>query len=189
MIGHGGASHKRSGYVVSLARRLARHHGIASVALDGPAHGERAGQAASDIYLRPEGVDQMTCEWKLAIKEVQDLPEIGEGPIGYWGMSKGARFGVPLAAREPKLSVAVVGLSGPRRPGDVIGLEAPLVSCPVLVFMQWDDELVPRPAVLELFGLLGSTDKRLHSYPGKHQEVPSEAMAASEQFLAERLKR
>ena len=32
LIGHGGTQHKRTGYVLSLARMLARHHGIASFA-------------------------------------------------------------------------------------------------------------------------------------------------------------
>ncbi|MGE5134655.1 MAG: hypothetical protein ACM32E_17350 [Gemmatimonadota bacterium] len=34
-----------------------------------------------------------------------------------------------------------------------------------------------------LYELLGSTDRRLHAYPGDHGELPGEAMAGSVDFL------
>ena len=42
LIGHGGTSHKRSPYVLSLARRLVRHADYAVAAIDAPHHGDRA---------------------------------------------------------------------------------------------------------------------------------------------------
>ena len=57
------------------------------------------------------------------------------------------------------------------------------VRCPVLFIVQWDDELFPRTSALELYDALGSSDKRLHAYPGRHGSVPAEAFDASEQFL------
>ena len=42
LIGHGGTSHKRTPYVLSLARRLVRHADYAVAAIDAPHHGDRA---------------------------------------------------------------------------------------------------------------------------------------------------
>ena len=50
------------------------------------------------------------------------------GPVGFWGISHGARVGLPLLAAEPRISAAVLGLAdGPiasaplgHRPGAVL---------------------------------------------------------------------
>jgi hypothetical protein len=34
------------------------------------------------------------------------------GPVGYFGVPMGTRFGVPLIAAEPRIAVAVLGLFG-----------------------------------------------------------------------------
>ena len=53
--------------------------------------------------------------------------------------------------------------------------------CSFLV--QWDDEIVPRAAALELFGLLGSAKKTLHANPGPHIAVPAFEVASSVDYL------
>jgi len=85
------------------------------------------------------------------------------------------------------MRAGVVGLSGPRNPGASIAKEAAGVRCPVLVLLQWDDELVERSVVLALFDAIGTDDKRMHVHVGRHQAVPPEAFEASEAFLATRL--
>jgi dienelactone hydrolase len=187
LIGHGGASHKRSAYVVSLARRLVRHRGMAAVAIDGPNHGERHVGERDGKWLTAGIADQVVLEWQTVVDAVQALDQVGDTPVGYWGLSMGARFGVPLMAREPRIRAGVVGLSGPRKPEAPIAKAAAGVSCPVLVLLQWDDELVERAAVLALFDALGSTDKRMYVHVGRHQAVPPEAFDASEAFLSARL--
>ena len=46
---------------------------------------------------------------------------------------------------------------------------------------------VDRDGAFELFGLLGSADKRMHVYPGLHAEVPPEGTDATREFLAAHL--
>jgi hypothetical protein len=53
--------------------------------------------------------------------------------------------------------------------------------------VQWDDEIFERAGALELFGLIGSHDKRMHVHPGRHGAVPQEAADAMREFLAARL--
>src|SRR4051812_19416063 len=187
LIGHGGASHKRSGYVVTLARRLVRHHRIAAVAIDGPNHGERHDPNRGREWLTAGVADQVVHEWQTVVDAVQALDTVGDTPLGYWGLSMGARFGVPLMAREPRIRAGVVGLSGPRNPEAPMAKQAAAVTCPVLVLLQWDGELVERSAVLALFDAIGSTDKRMHVHLGRHQAVPPEAFDASDAFLSNRL--
>lgn len=33
------------------------------------------------------------------------------GPVGFWGISQGARVGLPLLAAEPRITAAVLGLA------------------------------------------------------------------------------
>jgi len=196
LIGHGASGSKREDYVVALGRRLVRHLGYAAAAIDGPVHGDRRPRSntgpdlpffdfgqlwASDATM----TDAMVADWQATIDALQDQPDIGVGPAGYWGLSMGTILGLPLVAAEPRLTVAVLGLmglTGPTR--SRIVTDAPNVRCPVLFLLQWHDELFPRDKVFDLFDALGTSDKRLHAHPGKHGEVPAEEFEASERFLA-----
>jgi hypothetical protein len=82
--------------------------------------------------------------------------------VGYWGVSMGTTIGVPLAAAEPRIAAAVLGLMG----GDALAEPAALVTVPVQFLVQWDDELVARETALALFDALGSAEKTLHANPG-----------------------
>ncbi|HTZ09859.1 MAG TPA: hypothetical protein VMB72_12345 [Acidimicrobiales bacterium] len=196
MLGHGASGSKREDYIVALARTLVRHHGLAALAIDGPVHGDRRSDGATDGDLafldfaqawssQDDLIDTMVADWDRALDAVQDLPDVAAGPCGYWGLSMGTIFGLPVVAAETRVAVAVLGLMGVAGPTqERFSLDAPAVRCPVLFLVQWDDELFPRDRALELFGLLGSTDKRLHAHPGKHAEVPAEEFEASARFLA-----
>jgi hypothetical protein len=106
--------------------------------------------------------------------------------VGYWGVSMGTRYGVPLVAAEPRIRAAVLGLfgwaPGPRLAGyDEVARE---ISVPLLFLVQWDDEVAGREYALALFDLFGSTTKTLHANPGRHVEIPPAEYQASEAFLA-----
>ncbi|MGH9019028.1 MAG: dienelactone hydrolase family protein, partial [Acidimicrobiales bacterium] len=197
LIGHGGSGSKAEDYVVALGRRLVRHLGYAAAAIDGPVHGDRrpeavAGHPIVDFGLLwtsdPTMTDLMVADWRGTLDALQRQPDIGAGPVGYWGLSMGTILGPPLVAAEPRIGVAVLGLmglTGPTR--ERLAADAPHVRCPVLFLLQWHDELFARQDVIDLFDALGSADKRLHAHPGAHGAVPPEEFEASERFLARHL--
>ena len=198
LLGHGATRHKRVDYLVALGRRLASDYGFAVAAIDAPGHGDRRAPGHDDDvtlfgdflaeWSREGTVDDVVAEWQAAIDAVRDLDDVGDGPVGYWGLSMGTIYGVPLVAAEPRIQVAVfglMGLVGPTR--DRMAADAASISCPVLFIQQWDDSLIPRDHVFELFDALGSLDKRLHAHPGEHAAVPVEEIAFSARFLARHL--
>lgn len=196
LLGHGGSLHKRADYILSTARRLVRHHGFAAVAIDGPAHGDRRPDGGLDreqaraefdkVWQRRETSDEIVADWKAALDAVQ--AELGDGPVGYFGLSMGTMMGLPLCAAEPRIRAAVLGLMGDWGPNaGILRDAAAKITIPVRFLMQWDDELIPRERALELFDALGSRDKGLHAHPGRHAAVPADEMRAVPAFLAERL--
>jgi dienelactone hydrolase len=198
LIGHGACRHKRSPYVTGLARRVVQGHGFAAAAIDAPAHGDRrADPDADDItilgdflneWIREGSTDDMVADWRATLASLRRLEEVGDGPLGYWGLSMGTIYGLPFSAQEPRVQVAVFGLMGIVGPSrERLTADAPRISCPVLFIQQWDDQLIPRPETLELFDALGSIDKRLHAHPGDHTAVPVEEMDFSVGFLARHL--
>ena len=194
LVGHGGTSHKRSPYVLSLARRLVRHAGWAVAAIDAPLHGDRAGADPAALATRrgfQEAVraakDTMVGDWAATVAGLQELDDVGRGPLGYWGLSMGTMLGLPFVAATPEVRCAVLGLMGVLSGDDPWTQAAPAMDRPVLFLAQTDDELVPVDAAVRLFRAIGSTDKRLHAHPGAHSAVPVEEMEASEAFFARHL--
>jgi len=202
LIGHGAAGSKRDAHVVSLARQLVRHRSFAAAAIDGPVHGDRRADGGADSALvlaefaqrwanDPQMVDQMVADWRATLDALGALEEVGTEAVGWWGLSMGTIFGVPVVAAEPRIGAAVLGLMGTGGPSEQARArmlaDAGAVRCPVLFLLQWDDEIMKREHVLALFGAIASLDKRLHAHPGRHVEVPVEELDASEQFLAHHL--
>ncbi len=194
LFGHGASRHKRVDHVVALAGALVRRHGFAAAAIDGPGHGDRRADGGLDRlkvfgefpaeWSRPGSTDDMVADWKATLDALRDLEEVGDGPVGYWGLSMGTIYGLPFVAAEPRVQAAVLGLMGlvgPTR--DRLAEDARRLTCAVLFLQQWDDELFDREGVLALFDALGSLDKRLHAHPGNHAAVPEEEAVMSEQFL------
>jgi dienelactone hydrolase len=199
LIGHGASGSKREGYVVALARRLVRAHGYAAAAIDGPVHGDRRPDGGSvpglpflefsQVWsLDPTMTDAMVADWRATLDALRTLDEVGEGAVGWWGLSMGTILGLPLVAADERIRAAVLGLMGLTGPSRArIEADAPRVRCPVLFLMQWDDELFTRQAALELFDRLGTADKRLVVHTGGHGQVPPEGFETSERFLARHL--
>ncbi len=198
LIGHGTTAHKRIGYVVALARELVRTYGFAAAAIDGAGHGDRRPSPGDDEmtvfsdflteWSREGCTDDAVADWRATLHAVRALPDVGDGPLGYWGLSMGTIYGLPLAVAEPRVQVAVFGLMGLVGPTRFrMAADAPALVCPVLFIQQWDDSLIPRDSIFELFDALGSRDKRLHASPGDHAAVPAEEFVFSARFLARHL--
>jgi dienelactone hydrolase len=191
LIGHGGGSNKRTEYVLSMARRLVRHQGWAAAAIDAIEHGERSTApttTSEEFFTRVRGAAaDMIVDWHNTLTELRALDDVGDGPLGYWGLSMGTMFGAPLVAATPDVRAAVLGLMGAFRDDDPWVSAAPDITCPVLFLHQLDDELIRTDAAIALFRTLASDDKRLHANPGAHSAVPPEEMDASEAFLAKHL--
>jgi dienelactone hydrolase len=203
LIGHGGGQHKKAPGVVARAHRFVTAGGFAVVAIDAPNHGDRpeddefTRMAAANRARMLAGDDaapqlaamhaflagQAVREWQAVLTAVQELDRVGTGPVGYWGVSMGCGLGVPLVAAEPRVSAAVLGLLGSRG----LAGEAAKITVPVLFMMQWDDELVPRPAALALFEALGSAAKTLHANSGKHGDLPRFETGSSLRFFQRHL--
>lgn len=198
LAGHGATLHKRVDHIVALAHLLAGGHGFAVAAIDAPGHGDRNPDPDADEvqlfstflaeWSRPTSTDDVIAEWAATIDALRDLDEIGDGPLGYWGLSMGTIYGVPLAAAERRIQAAVFGLMGLLGPSkERLATDAASLACPLVFIQQWHDQLVGRDDSFALFDALGSIDKRLHAHPGEHAAVPREELLFSVDFLARHL--
>jgi dienelactone hydrolase len=213
LIGHGGTQHKRVPNVLGLARRFVRHLGYSAVALDAPGHGDRvtdpeaaarrrralqariaagpnAGGPTFDQEEAREWVARTTkgvAEWKHLLDELDS--EGTATRYGYWGLSMGTAIGLPFVASEPRIAAAVLGLAGlGDRPGaSVFEGAARALQVPVLLILQWDDELVSRATGLALFDALGSKEKVAHINPGGHVQTPAFERDAYDAFFLRHL--
>jgi dienelactone hydrolase len=188
LIGHGGTQHKRVPNVLSLARRLVRHHGYAAIAIDAPEHGDRitpeeAARARErgprPIEMTPEAQRRIASrsalavtEWKATLDAAQSLDYVGDGKVGYWGVSMGTMFGVPFVAAEPRVQVAIFGLMGLRPGAELLERAAQSITIALLFMFQLHDELMKPESGLALFAAFGSKVKSMHINPGSHVGTP-----------------
>ena len=198
LVGHGGSGHKTSQLVLDIALPLVLAHGCAVAAIDGPVHGARRAVFADGLPVRDEflalwraggSVDTMNADWRAAIDALCTLPGIDAGAIGWYGVSMGTAYGLPLAACEPRIRAAVLGMWGLSYPNSGrLAEDAPRVRCPVLFQQKWGDEIFTRDSQIELFDRLGSSDKRLTVTMGGHKNPEGEQLEEIITFLTRRLR-
>ncbi|RKT09877.1 hypothetical protein BX285_6993 [Streptomyces sp. 1114.5] len=186
------------------ARYYAAEYGFASATIELPGSGDRprwvaADQARADLRRVMEAgepvsgeiidalilplVEKAVPEWQAALDDLLALPEIG-GPVGYEGGI--ISIGVRLAVVEPRIAAAGL-FAGSLVPAAMFE-EARLVTIPLQVLLQWDDEGNPRQAALDLFDAFGSKEKTLHANMGGHTGVPQYELDAGARFFARHLK-
>jgi dienelactone hydrolase len=215
LVGHGGFQSKEAPNIVEMAAQFARNHGWATIALDAPGHGERRTgeqireQEATLRRLREGGVDsparqrrdrivrdstseavdkprepRMVREWKCLLDRV--APDMAGSSYGYWGVSMGCRFGIPLLATEPRIKAAVLGLYG-LTPDPVFKSMVNSIKLPLLFLFQYHDELMTPEAGLQLWEAFGSREKTMHINPGPHVGIPKFERDASAAFYVRHL--
>ena len=206
LIGHGGGQHKTAPGVVGRARRYVTECGFAAAAIDAPSHGDRpqseehqrfsalirertaAGEPVGPLIpgYNATIAAQAVPEWRETLDALQRLDEIGaSGPVGYFGLSMGGAVGVRLAAAEPRISAAVLGLVA----GDGLTEAAASITIPLEFLLQWNDEAVPLDSGLALFDAFASAEKTLHANAGLHHDVPRFEADSSARFFARHLSR
>jgi dienelactone hydrolase len=201
LLFHGGSGHKRSERQVRMGRWLASAAGLAVIAIDGPHHGDRVpapmAAAAYQQLIADEGIERvtarMTADWLETVQALAGLGLADAAHVSVFGMSMGARFGLPAAAAlGPRLGCAVLGKFGirqarPLHPGllapGLITTAARAISAPVLFHVQWEDEVFPRDGQFELFDALASADKRLLARPGPHARTHPDDEASWQDFI------
>ncbi|MEV0845687.1 alpha/beta hydrolase [Streptomyces sp. NPDC049954] len=206
LMGHGGGTHKKHRAMTGRARLLVTGCGFHVAVIDAPGHGDRprtaqdereitelreaqaAGEPRGPVVVRYNArlAELAVPEWRATLDALQELPEIGaEGPVGYVGIGLGTALGVPLVADEPRITAAVFGMMWP----DALTGAAKRITVPVELALQWDDEHIPREAVLALFDAFASKEKSLHVNSGKHRELPRFEADSATRFLARHLGR
>lgn len=203
LLGHGGTEHKCSPRMRQTAGALVAE-GFAAAAIDGFMHGDRRPPAVSDpddsaamgaVYLpvirasdevAGQAAQAMVADWQEALDALLGLEELRDANVGYWGLSMGGRFGVPLLAVESRVEAAVTGLVSTNA-GSYILPAAARIQTPLLFIAMWDDELFPIAGAIEIFGTIPAKDRRLHVFPGPHGGVPADEGAVAIDFLRTRL--
>lgn len=201
LLGHGGGQHKKAPGMLGRARRYVTACGFAAAAIDAPGHGDRpevdehqrlvaairervtAGEAVGPLMPGYNATmwQWAVPDWRVTLDALQRLDFIGgDGPVGYWGVSMGGAIGVALAAAEPRITAAVLGLVRADRLTEV----AAEITIPVEFLLQWDDEMVPRDSGLALFDAFASPEKTLQANRGGHADLPRFEAESSASFFA-----
>jgi dienelactone hydrolase len=198
LMGHGGSGHMRSPKMLRMAEIFTTQYGWWAAAIDGPVHGARGpvnDSAYREMWKRPTVVQDMVDDWTAVLDALTLQGGIDKARIGYWGVSMGTMFGLPYVASDARIRAAVLGKAGMRGSSVERGgidrhfkIYAARVTVPVLFTIQWDDERFDRDGQIELYESLGSIDKRLHAYPGRHSDDGPEALETSAAFLHRYLK-
>lgn len=199
LVCHGGSQSKEASAVLDVAVPLVQQ-GMAVVAIDGPVHGERRSDLGrdSDLVLQDflalwkddPGTARMTADWQAVLEALSAMPELNCHRLGWWGLSMGTAYGLPLCAAEPRMLAAVLGMWGISFPhGDLLMQAAGQVRCPVQFHRKLSDQRFSAEGQEALYAALASTHKTLRIYPGGHTNPEAVQLQEGLEFLARHLLR
>lgn len=127
LLGHGGNGGKDQANIVRLATRMRDTIGVHVLAIDGPAHGDRAPDGSGEQRLRAvrrvlndaATSPRMVEDWRAAVAAARQRVDLGDHALGYLGFSMGTVFGIPAVAGIDDVRAAVFGIGGLFRPDSV----------------------------------------------------------------------
>ena len=187
LSGHNGGLHKRLPRLVARARHYAAEYGFAVAAIDAPGHGDRPRsavdeQARAGLRRAMEAggpVDEIVDAFIVPLVERAGGPGMADHPGRPPFAARDRRPGRVRgddrhrhsagAGRASHLGRCFFG--GGFVPGTLFEA-AWQVTIPLQFLLQWDDEGMERPPVLDLFDAFGATEKTLHANLGGHAGVP-----------------
>ncbi len=197
LVGHGGSGHKDSQLVRDIAWPLVRTHGFAVAAIDGPVHGARRAafsdgpdvrQEFRDLWATGTSIPGMVADWRAAMDVLCALPEIDASAVGWYGISMGTAYGIPLAAADLRIRAAVLGMWGSCRPAsEQLVTDGPKIHCPVLFQTKAGETLFTVAGQQDIYDHLASPRKEHRVYPGGHTDPKDEQLADIEAFLVREL--
>jgi len=197
LVGHGGTAHKRADFVLDIVGPLVRNHGFVVAAIDGPVHGDRRDDAASEDQVRDEfreawersdTISPMVADWQAVLDALCVLPQVNPAAVAWYGVSMGTAYGLPLVAAEGRIKAAVLGMWGTSRPrSERLLQDAARVQCAVLFVLKWHDDNFPRDGQVELFDAFSCADRRMVVYPGGHTDPDSVQREDFVSFLVRKL--
>ena len=197
LVGHGGSGHKRSQLVQDVAEALLDEFQVAVVAIDGPVHGSRREVFNDGTAVRQEfrnlwatglSVDPMVADWMSCIDYLCQMPEIDSTKIGWYGISMGTAYGIPLVASDPRIKAAALGMWGTcREPAQRLKEDAAKIDIPVLFQVKEQDEIFTPKGQQDLYEHIASKDKTWQSYPGGHTDPKDQQLNDIVQFLMHHL--
>jgi dienelactone hydrolase len=134
----------------------------------------------------PPRLPRMVREWQALLDELATQPDRAGSSYGYWGVSMGCRYGIPLIAAETRITAAVLGLFG-LLPDPAFEATVASITIPLLFLFQHNDELMTPESGLALWAAFGSREKTMHINPGPHVAIPKFERDASAAFYARHL--
>jgi dienelactone hydrolase len=193
LVGHGGSGHKKSNLVLDIAKALVENFGLVVAAIDGPVHGDRRKEFADgpvvraefrDLWTNGSSVDPMVEDWITTIDYLCRMPEVNSNAIGWYGISMGTSYGIPVVAADQRIKCAALGMWGTTRlPIDRLIKDAKDIHVPVLFQIKTGDEIFNSEGQTELFNFIASQNKKLVSYPGGHTDPAGEQLKDIVEFL------
>lgn len=197
LVGHGGSQCKEAGAVLDVAYPLLAR-GVAVAAIDGPVHGERRGDQGRDaalvlqdflaLWQDKPGTADMTADWQATLAALAELPQLDCQRLGWFGLSMGTAYGLPLCAAESRIRAALLGMWGTSFPhGDLLMNAARHLHCPVQFQRKLADERFTAEGQEALFAALACEHKTLKTYPGGHVNPAGEQLADGLDFLCQHL--
>lgn len=178
LLQHGGPLHKRHPRTEGLVQSIRAATHSAVMLLDGPIHGRRRTDQPElmemmgifkQFWQEDAGIDQYVSDWQVALDGVIEQGWADPERVAWFGVSMGTAYGIPVCAVETRIKAAVFGMwSIDWGQQDRLLDDCRQVRTPTLFQIKTEDELFPVDGQRRLFDALGSSDKCLRTYPGKH---------------------